>query len=153
MRLSVHINSRDCRSQRERTGMSKKGVGVLFVAWIVLLTAAACAQEPKTYYDNGVSDEAYVSIARLYPDAQAFLELYPRAETYVDRSGSLAVDFRETRTPATDTNQEWKGIRLRVFIDPDTNRPIDALIQCDSGIIENNLLQHMEQYFPGQACP
>lgn len=125
----------------------------LFAVWIVLLTAAACAQEPKTYYDNGVSDEAYISIARLHPDAQAFLEQYPQAETYVDRSGRLAVDFRETRIPVTATNQEWKGIRLRVFIDPDTNQPIDALIQCDSGIIENNLLQHMEQYFSGQACP
>jgi hypothetical protein len=72
--------------------MSKKSFLVLSVVWIMLLMVTSCAWGSQQFYDNGVSDEEYVSIARVHLDAQAFLEKYPKSETYVDRSGRLAVE-------------------------------------------------------------
>jgi hypothetical protein len=133
--------------------MSRKSFLVLSVVWIMLLMVTSCAWKPQQFYDNGVSDEEYLSIARTHPDAHAFLEKYPQAETYVDRSGSLAVDFRVTKRPVTNTSQNWEGIRLRVFIDPKTNQPIETIIQCNNRIIKSDLRQYLEQYFTTQTCP
>ena len=108
--------------------MIKKSVQVLAFVWITLLIIVSCDWRPQQFYDNGVSDEEYVSIARLHPAAQSFIELHPLSETYVDRSGMLAVDFRVTKRLPTDTTQDWEGIRLRVFINPNTNRSTEAFI-------------------------
>jgi len=133
--------------------MSKRSFLVPSVLWIMLVMAASCAWESEQFYDNGVSDEEYVSSARGHPDAQAFLEMYPQAQTYVDRSGRLAVDFRVTKRPVTSTTQQWEGIRLRVFIDPKTNQPTETFAQCNDGIIRNDVQQYLEQYFTTQTCP
>lgn len=133
--------------------MSKKWFLVLSVISIMLLMVTSCAWESQQFYDNGVSDEEYVSIARVHHYAQAFLEKNPQAETYVDRSGRLAVDFRVTTRRVTSTTQHWEGIRLRVFIDPKTNQPTETSIQCNDRIIKNNVRQYLEQYFTTQTCP
>ncbi|NIN98911.1 MAG: hypothetical protein GTN93_27830 [Anaerolineae bacterium] len=133
--------------------MSMRPFRVLSVISIVLLMVTSCAWESNQFYDNGVSDEEYVSIARVHPDAQAFLEKYPEAETYVDRSGRLAVDFRVTDRPVSSTTQHWEGIRLHVFIDPKTNQPTETFVQCNDRIIKNNVQQYLEQYFTTGTCP
>lgn len=133
--------------------MNKKSFLILSIEWIILLMIALCAWKPQQYYDNGVSNEEYVCMARMHHDAQVFLENYPQAEIFVDRSGSLAVDFRKTNRPVIGTTQLWEGIRLRVFIDPKTNQPTEAFIQCNNRIIKNNLRQYLEQYFTTQTCP
>ncbi len=122
----------------------------LWVAWTVL---TSCALKSQQFYDNGVSDEEYVSIARQHRDAQAFLGEFPLAETYVDRSGSLAVDFRVSKRPLIGTTQPWEGIRLRVFISSRTNQPTRTLIQCDSRFVDSNVRQYLEQYIKTQTCP
>jgi len=119
----------------------------------MLMILPSCSWGLQQYYDNGTSDEDYIFIAREHDDSQAFLDRYPQAEVFVDRSGSLAVDFRVTTRPAHRTTEEWEGIRLRVFIDPKTNRPTATLFQCNNRIIENNVRKHLEQYFVTQSCP
>jgi len=119
----------------------------------IAVMVSSCKGASQQYYDNGISDEEYVSIARGHDDAQAFLERFPQAETNVDRSGSLAVDFLIAARPVTSTTQQWEGIRLRVFIDPDTNRPVDTLLQCDNRITEDNVREYLQQYFATAACP
>lgn len=119
----------------------------------MLLITTSCGWESQQFYDNGVPDEEYVSIARMHHDAKAFLEKYPQAETYVDRSGKLAVDFRVNKRVVTSTTQHWEGIRLRVFIDPKKNQPTETFIQCNERIIKSNLRQYLAQYFTTQTCP
>ena len=133
--------------------MSRKPFFVLWMAWIALLVVTSCTWGSRQFYDNGVSDQEYISIARVHHDAQVFLEQYPLAETYVDRSGRLAVDFRVTSHPITSTTQAWEGIRLRVFIDPKTKRPADTLVQCNDSIVKENVQQYLEHYFTTQTCP
>ncbi len=132
---------------RNRTCLS------LLVVCTVLLMAASCASKPEQYYDTGVSDAEYVDIAREHPHARAFLERYPLAETYVDRSGRLAVDFRVDRRPVTESTQSWEGIRLRVFLSPQTMQPTETLLQCDERILTHDVLGYLEEYFTTQACP
>ena len=132
--------------------MIKKSFRFLAFAWITLLMVDSCAWRPRQFYDNGVSDEEYISVARLHPAAQVFIELIPQYETYVDRSGMLAVDFRVTKTLPTETTQNWEGIRLRIFIDPNTNQPTEAFIQCNGEIVKSNLEQYLEEYSTIQSC-
>jgi len=120
---------------------------------LVILAASACGHLPRTYYDNGVTDEAYIEAARAHPDAQAFLDQFPSAEIVVDRSARLAVDFLETRRAAGTANANWEGIRLRVFIDPETNEPEEAIIQCDSKMVEGDLRRVMAAYVKTGLCP
>jgi hypothetical protein len=130
-----------------------KLLSTLSVVFIVFLMVASCAWQLQTFYDNGVADEEYVSVAREHPDAQVFLEKYSQAKNYVDRSGRLAVDFIISKHPVTSTTQLWEGIRLRVFIDSSTNKSTETLFQCDNRIIEKNVRQYMEQYFTTHTCP
>ena len=58
--------------------MRKKLFSTLSVVLIVFLMVASCAWQLQTLYDNGVTDEEYVSVAREHPDAQAFLENIPK---------------------------------------------------------------------------
>jgi hypothetical protein len=132
--------------------MRKSSYLFRFAVFTMILLISSCKGGAQQYYDTGISDEEYVSIARGHDDAKAFLERYPQAEIYVDRSGRLAVDFRATTRPVTRTTQRWKGIRLRVFIDPRRNRPTDTLFQCNDKIVEKNVRLHLEQYFSTGSC-
>jgi hypothetical protein len=134
------------------SNMGKKSLLFISVVWIGMLMAASCVVGPQQFYDNGVPDEEYVSIASKHPEARLFLEEYPQAEILVDRSGRLAVDFRVTHHPATSTAEHWEGIRLRVFIDPKTNQPLETLVQCNDKFIEKDVERYLEQYFETQSC-
>ncbi len=133
--------------------MLKKPFLVLSIIAVGTLVFASCALKPQQFYDNGTSDEEYISIASTTQEAQIFLNQYPQAETFVDRSGSLAVDFRASKQPVTDTAQRWEGIRLRVFIDPTTHRPAGTFIDCNGKIVRDKVKQHLEQYFKTGNCP
>ena len=43
---------------------------------------------PRTFYDTGISDEEYIEITSQTLEAQKFLEKYPNATIYVERSGA-----------------------------------------------------------------
>lgn len=137
----------------QRVSMSRKALLPLWVACLALLAVASCSQGARQFYDDGVSDEEYITIASAHPDAQAFLQHAPQAETYVDRSSRLAVDFRVTRHQPTSTTEEWAGIRLRVFLDPETKQPAETLVQCNNTLVEDEVQQVLEHYFSTQACP
>ena len=87
---------------------------------------------PRTFYDTGISDEEYIEITSQTLEAQKFLEKYPNATIYVDRSGALAVDYR------------MHALRLRIFIDWRTNQPSDKFIDCSGTYIRKNLLEYLE---------
>jgi len=93
---------------------------------------------PRTFYDTGISDEEYTEIASQTLEAQKFLEKYPNATIYVDRSGALAVDYRVTN------NINNKYLRLRIFIDWKTNQPSDKFIDCSGTYIRKNILEYVE---------
>jgi hypothetical protein len=93
---------------------------------------------PRTFYDTGISDEEYTEIASQTLEAQKFLEKYPNATIYVDRSGALAVDYRMTN------NINNKYLRLRIFIDWKTNQPSDKFIDCSGTYIRKNILEYLE---------
>jgi hypothetical protein len=120
---------------------------------IVTLIATSCASMPKNYFDNGVSDEEYISVARNTEESRAFLVKYPQAEVIVDRSSQLAVDFRINKHPVTSTTQNWEGIRLRVFIDPKTKQPAETFLQCDNKFVKESIIQYLEQFAKTQSCP
>jgi hypothetical protein len=93
---------------------------------------------PRTFYDTGISDEEYIEITSQTLEAQKFLEKYPNATIFVDRSGALAVDYR------VDNNMENRYLRLRIFIDWRTNQPSDKFIDCSGTYIQKNLLEYLE---------
>jgi len=93
---------------------------------------------PRTFYDTGISDEEYTEIASQTLEAQKFLEKYPNATIYADRSGALAVDYRVTN------NINNKYLRLRIFIDWKTNQPSDKFIDCSGTYIRKNILEYLE---------
>jgi hypothetical protein len=93
---------------------------------------------PRTFYDTGISDEEYIEIASQTLEAQKFLEKYPNATIYVDRSGALAVDYRVTN------NITIRYLRLRIFIDWRTNQPSDKFIDCSGTYIRKNLVEYLE---------
>ena len=71
-------------------------------------------------------------------EAQKFLEKYPNATIYVDRSGALAVDYRVTN------NVKNGYLRLQIFIDWRTNQPSNMFIYCSGTYIRKNLLEYLE---------
>jgi len=87
---------------------------------------------PRTFYDTGISDEEYIEIVSQTLEAQKFLEKYPNATIFVERSGALAVDYRKMY------------LRLRIFIDWRTNQPSDMFIDCSGTYIRKNLLEYLE---------
>ena len=93
---------------------------------------------PRTFYDTGISYEEYIEIVRHTLEAQKFLEKYPNATIYVDRSGALAVDYRVTKEIKNE------HLRLRIFIDWRTNQPSDKFIDCSGTYIRKNLLEYLE---------
>ena len=93
---------------------------------------------PRTFYDTGISDEEYIEMVSQTLEAQKFLEKYPNATIYVDRSGALAVDYRVTN------NIKNRYLRLRIFIDWRTNQPSDKFIDCSGTYIRKNLVEYLE---------
>jgi len=93
---------------------------------------------PRTFYDTGISDDEYIEIASQTLEAQKFLERYPNATIFVDRSGALAVDYR------VDNNVKNKYLRLRIFIDWRTNQPSDRFIDCSGTYVQTNLVEYLE---------
>lgn len=97
--------------------------------------------KPRTFYDTGISDEEYIEIANQTVEAQKFLEKYPNAAIFVDRSGALAVDYRVDKYAENGTA---KYLRLRIFIDWRTNQPSDGFIDCSGTYIRKNLLGYLK---------
>ena len=93
-------------------------------------------QEPSMI--QGLVMKEYIEITSQTLEAQKFLEKYPNATIYVDRSGALAVDYR------VNTNVYDRYLRLRVFIDWRTNQPADMFIDCSGTYIRKNLLEYLE---------
>jgi len=94
----------------------------------------------------GMSDPEYLRIAKTTAEAQVFLQTYPNAQASVDRSGSLAVDFWVSPPGATHIDH----LRLRVFINPRTNRPTRRFVVCSGRLVQKSLLDFLrsEQCLP-----
>jgi hypothetical protein len=138
--------------------MIRKTCLIFFVSLFAILIAVSCSAWPRQYNDDGVSDEDYIRIAAETEEARAFLDQFPEAEILVDRSSKLAVDLRFDKVLPATTEQPWEGIRLRVFIDPETKRAEDTFIQCSdhggqSNFVEEELIDYLEQYVQSQSCP
>ncbi len=98
---------------------------------------------PIGLHDTGISDEEYIRIATQTIEAQEFLQKYPDAKTVVDRSGRLAVDFRVDNYDNAGTNINY--LRLRVFINPRSNRPTgEKFIDCSGDSVRDNLLRYLQ---------
>ena len=130
--------------------MAKDFVHLLAILAILM---TACTFSSGQFYDTGISDEEYISIASTTEEARKFLTYFPRSELYVDRSGALAVDFRVTWQPISSTSQEWHGIRLRVFINPRTNQPADIFLQCDRQFVKMKIIRYLDHYQNTHRCP
>jgi hypothetical protein len=91
-----------------------------------------------TFYDNGVSDEEYIAITNQTLEAQKFLEKYPNSTIKVDRSGSLAVDYR------VNGHLDTEYLRLRIFIDWRNNKPEDMFVDNSGTYIRENILKYLE---------
>jgi len=116
-------------------------ISVVTVSVVVVLCGSYLLYDlyrPRTFYDTGISDEEYIAIARQTLEAQTFLEKYPNATIFVDRSGALAVDYR------VDNTVKNRYLRLRIFIDWRTNQPSDKFIDCSGTYIQENLLEYLE---------
>ena len=94
--------------------------------------------KPRTFCDNGVSDEAYIAITNQTLEAQRFLEKYPNAVIQVDRSGSLAVDYR------ANTSSTQRYLRLRIFIHWRINKPDDIFVDNLGTYIKEDILEYLE---------
>lgn len=86
---------------------------------IIILLCSACTQNIPNAQE--ISDAEFVKIAKKTTEARLFIKMYPEAETEVDRSGRLAVDFRYDPDPL----ELGEYIRLRVFIDPSILKVIE----------------------------
>jgi len=116
-------------------------ISVVTVSVVVVLCGSYLLYDlyrPRTFYDTGISDEEYIAITRQTLEAQTFLEKYPNATIFVDRSGALAVDYR------VDNTVKNRYLRLRIFIDWRTNQPSDKFIDCSGTYIQENLLEYLE---------
>jgi hypothetical protein len=72
---------------------------ILFIGLVIVVSIWVIYTElsrPRSFYDTGITDEEYVSITNQTIIAQQFLMKYPNASTSVDRSGALAVDYRNS---------------------------------------------------------
>ncbi|MHB0924014.1 MAG: hypothetical protein ACYC3H_08635 [Bellilinea sp.] len=136
--------------------MIRKTFLILSISLFAILAAVSCSRSQQ-YYDDGISDEEYIRVASETEEAKAFLERFPSAEVLVDRSGELAVDYRITQVQPATTEQSWEGVRLRVFIDPESKRAEDTIIQCSdqsgTNFVEEDLIEYLEQYGQSQSCP
>lgn len=121
------------------------------ISFMIAILLTGCIQQQ--WYDNGTPDETYILVAKATHEAQTFLALFPNAEINVDRSGRLAVDFRLDKWPIIDSTKNWEGIRLRVFINPKNNHPQEMFIQCNTKMIQRDIIQNIKIYAARQNCP
>lgn len=138
--------------------MVRKTCLILLVSLFIILIGVSCSAWPRQYDDYRVSDQEYIRIASEIMEARAFLDQFPEAETLVGHSSRLAVDFRFDKVLPATTEQTWEGIRLRVFINQETNLAEDAFIECSdhsgrSNFVEVELVGYLEQYVQSQNCP
>ncbi|GBE18681.1 hypothetical protein BMS3Abin16_01287 [archaeon BMS3Abin16] len=75
----------------------------------------------------------YIAIANQTAEAQAFLRRYPNATILVDDSGGLAVDFRVNEYEQTSESEVPPYLRLRLYVNPETNRIDGRFLECTSG--------------------
>jgi len=125
--------------------MNKQKLAILALVWAIALFISSYAlftfydyYKPRTFYDNGVTDEEYITIANQTLEAQKFLEKYPNAVIQVDRSGSLAVDYR------VNTHLSTEYLRLRIFIDWRKNKPADMFVDNSGTYIREKILEYTE---------
>ncbi len=125
--------------------MNKQKLAILTVVWAIAVVTVSYAlfalydyYKPRTFYDNGVSDEEYIAITNQTLEAQKFLEKYPNSVVQVDRSGSLAVDYRVNG----HLNSEY--LRLRIFIDWRTNKIDDMFVDNSGTYIREHILEYLE---------
>lgn len=125
--------------------MTKQKLAILALVWAIAVVTVSYAlftlyeyYKPRTFYDNGVTDEEYITITNQTLEAQKFLEKYPNAVIQVDRSGSLAVDYRVNNVPT----QEY--LRLRIFIDWRTNKPANMFVDNSGTYIRENIQEYIE---------
>jgi cytochrome c oxidase assembly protein Cox11 len=76
--------------------MKKQKLAILALVWAIAVVTVSYAlftlyeyYKPRTFYDNGVTDEEYITITNQTLEAKKFLEKYPNAVIQVDRSGRL----------------------------------------------------------------
>lgn len=125
--------------------MNKQKLAILALVWAIAVVVSSYAlfnlydyYKPRTFYDNGVSDEEYIAITNQTLEAQKFLEKYPNAVIQVDRSGRLAVDYR------VNTHISTEYLRLRIFIDWRNNKPADMFIDNSGTYIRENIVEYLE---------
>jgi hypothetical protein len=137
--------------------MIRKACWILAIAVFAILIVVSCSPRPPQYQDVVVTDEEYISIAVGTEEARVFMDRFPQSAIQVDRSSRLAVDFRFDRVYPATTTQSWEGIRLRVFIDPESQRVDDSFIQCSDQdadhFVDGNLIEYMDQFAKSQNCP
>jgi len=122
--------------------MNKQKLAILALVWTIAIITISYAlflydyYRPRTFYDNGVADEEYITITNQIIEAQKFLEKYPNAVIRVDRSGKLAVDYR------VDHYSEY--LRLRIFIDWRKNKPEVMFVDNSGTYIKENIMEYLE---------
>ncbi len=108
--------------------------------------------------DFPLSDEEYVKIASSTSISKQFLQKFPDANAYVDRSGALAVDYRVDnyreiiQEGTLDYPSTAAYIRLRVFIEPNTNIPFYTMIECRSKKQSDDLYFNLDSYLSNKTC-
>jgi len=125
--------------------MNKQKLAILALVWTIAVVTVSYAlftlydyYKPRTFYDNGVSDEEYRAITNQTLEAQKFLEKYPNAAIQVDRSGRLAVDYR------INGHIDSEYLRLRIFIDWRNNKPEDMFVDNSGTYIRENIVEYLE---------
>uniref|UniRef100_A0A7C2EJD6 WD40 domain protein beta Propeller n=1 Tax=Ammonifex degensii TaxID=42838 RepID=A0A7C2EJD6_9THEO len=98
-------------------------------------------------YWPGLTNTVLIAAAKETPEARKFMAIYPHAKVIVDRSSALAVDFK-TGAPVINGGG---FLRLRVFIDPSTNRPAGRFIEYRGRVIKENLLNYLEKELLDEA--
>jgi len=125
--------------------MKKQKLAILTLVWAIAVVTVSYAlftlyeyYKPRTFYDNEVTDEEYITITNQTLEAQKFLEKYPNAAIQVDRSGRLAVDYR------VGGHLDSEYLRLRIFIDWRNNKPEDMFVDNSGTYIRENIMEYLE---------
>ncbi|GIU72905.1 MAG: hypothetical protein KatS3mg003_2384 [Candidatus Nitrosocaldaceae archaeon] len=104
----------------------------------ILIASVSIYMLIKEYLIDSIPDKQLLNYAEELDEVKTFLNRYPNAYTIIDRSGSLAIDYR------VDSNNEY--IRLRVTIDPLTNRVDDIFVECynnKSEVVRDNIINYI----------
>ncbi len=120
---------------------SKKLFTTVMIAVVFFLLGALYWEHfrPVNLYDTGISDEEYIRIAGQTLEARNFMEKYPDAAASVERSGSLAVDFRVE-------GEDEGHLRLRIFVNPRNHRPTGKkFIDCSGKLVRSDLTGYLER--------